>query len=269
MASERWEKQGETELSVHTMFLKRVQPKTFLRGIVMKFVSSRAVIKGNLEDEAIVLGETLIGERSIVGRNVIIGYPTRSKIKSLISTEPFNIQMYDSISRGAEIGEDCIIRSGTIIYELTALEDRVETGHNVLIREGSHVGEGTLLGSSTKLDGRVEVGKNVSIQSNVYLPHLTVIKDGVFIAPNACFTNDPYPRSKRLAGTLVEKNAIICANSTILPGLKIGENAIVGAGSVATGDVPPDSVVIGSPARFLMKRQDFDEKRKKWEASEE
>jgi len=235
----------------------------------MRFVSPRASIKGHLEDEVVVLGETLIGARSIIGENVIIGYPTKTKIRSIISAEPFNIQRYDSISDGAKIGEECTIRSGTVIYELATLEDRVETGHNVLVREGSHVGEGTLLGSSTKLDGRVEIGRNVSIQSNGYLPHLTVIKDGVFIAPNVCFTNDPYPKSERLAGTVVEKNAIICANSTILPDLRIGENAVVGAGAVVTSDVPPDSVVIGNPARFLMKRGEYDKKREEWERSKE
>lgn len=235
----------------------------------MKFVSPRAVIKGYLEDEAVVLGETVIGAKSLIGSTVMIGYPTRSKIKSVISAKSLNFEVYDSLSSGSKIGEDCVIRSGTIIYELAILGDRVETGHNVLIREGSQVDEGSLIGSSAKLDGKVEIGKNVSIQSNAYLPHLTVIRDGVFIAPNVCFTNDPYPKSKRLAGTLVKKNATIGANSTILPDLEIGENAVVGAGSVVTHDIPPDSVVIGSPARFLMKRQDFDEKRKKWEASEE
>jgi len=231
----------------------------------MKSISPRAVIKGYLEDEAVVLGETVIGARSLIGSTVIVGYPARSKIKSAIFSKSLNFEMYDSLSDGSKIGEDCIIRSGTIIYELAILEDRVETGHNVLIRESSYVGEGSLIGSSAKLDGKVEIGKNVSIQSNAYLPHLTVIKDGVFIAPNVCFTNDPYPKSKRLAGTLVEKNAIISANSTILPDLEIGENAVVGAGSVVTKNVPSNTVVVGNPARFFMRRDEFDEKKKKWE----
>jgi len=235
----------------------------------MRFVSPQASVKGQLEDEAVILGKTLIGSRSIIGKNVVIGYPIRSKVKSLISDHIVNILEYDLISEGAKIGEDSIIRSGTVIYESAILNDRVETGHNVLIREGSHVREGSLIGSSTILDGRVEVGLNVSIQSNVYLPHLTVIGDRVFIAPEVCLTNDPYPKSKRLVGTVVEKDAIIGANSTILPGLRIGENAVVGAGSVVTSDVPPNSVVVGNPARFLMRREEYDTKRQKWERPEE
>ncbi|MFQ6095431.1 MAG: acyltransferase, partial [Candidatus Bathyarchaeia archaeon] len=75
------------------------------------------------------------------------------------------------------------------------------------------------------------------------------------------------PKSNRLAETIVEENAIVCANSTILPGLRIGERAVVGAGSVVTRDVPAGWVVVGSPARFLMSREDFDRKREMWEAS--
>jgi len=233
----------------------------------MTFVSSRATVKGYLEDDVVILGGTLIGEASIIGANVTVGYPTRKKIKSLVSTKSFDIQRCDSVSEGSEIGKACIIRSGSVIYELAVLKDGVETGHNVLIREGSSVGQGSLIGSSTMLDGKVNVGKNVSVQSNVYLPHLTVIEDGVFIAPNVCLTNDPYPQSSRLAGTVVGEKAIICANSTILPGLRIGKAAVVAAGSVVTKDVPSDTVVVGSPARFLMSREDFDGKKEMWEGS--
>ena len=233
----------------------------------MKFVSSRATVKGHLEGDVVILGGTLIGAGSIIGRNVTVGYPSRRKIKSLVSAKSFDITRCDLVSEGAKIGESCIIRSGSVIYELAVLEDGVETGHNVLIREGSSVGKSSLVGSSTILDGKVTIAKNVSVQSNVYLPHLTVIKNGVFIAPNVCFTNDPYPKSSRLVETVVEENAIICANSTILPGLKIGERAVVGAGSVVTKDVSAGSVVVGSPARFLMSREDFDRKKEMWEES--
>ena len=94
--------------------------------------------------------------------------------------------------------------------------------------------------------------------------NLTVIEDGVFIAPNVCFTNDPYPQSKRLIGVTVEKNALICANSTLLAGIRVGQGAVVGAGAVVTKDVAPETVVVGNPARFLMTRKEFEEKRTKW-----
>ncbi len=80
------------------------------------------------------------------------------------------------------------------------------------------------------------------------------IEDDVFIGPNVTFTNDKYPRSKgewKLLKTVVKKGASIGAGSVILPGITIGENAMVGAGSVVTKDVPPNAVVAGNPARVI------------------
>jgi acetyltransferase-like isoleucine patch superfamily enzyme len=77
----------------------------------------------------------------------------------------------------------------------------------------------------------------------------------VFIGPNATFTNDPYPRSKiyleKFLGIVVEDGASIGANATILPGVRIGRGAMVGAGAVVTKDVPSNVVVVGNPARLL------------------
>jgi len=236
-----------------------------MRVTKMIFVSSKARIKGRLEGENIILGATVIGENSLIGKNVIVGYPARRSIKAFQFPDSFNIENYDSISKGAKVGRNCVVRSGTVIYETTSMGDGVETGHNVLIREGSVVGEKALIGSSTQLDGTVKVGKNVNIQSNVYIPHLTVIRDGVFIAPNVCFTNDPYPTSKRLTAAVVEKNVIIGANSSIIAGVEIGENAVVGAGAVVTRNVPANTVVMGVPARPYMTRKEYDKKRLRWE----
>jgi len=231
----------------------------------MGFVSPKALVEGYIEKDAIILGPTSIGSETLIGKDVIVGYPTEKTLKSSAFSHPFDIRRYDEISKGAIIGKGCIIRSGTVIYETVTIGNKVRTGHNVLIREGSTIGEESLIGSSTKLDGTVKIGRRVSVQSNAYLPHLTAIEDDVFIAPNVCFTNDPYPQSKRLIGVVVEKNAIICANATLVAGVKIGKNAVVGAGAVVTKDVPPDSVVLGNPARFYMTRKEFDEKRETWE----
>ena len=234
----------------------------------MNFVSSKARVKGRLEGENVVLGPTVIGENSLIGRNVIVGYPTRKSIKAFQFPKSFSIENYDTISKGAKIGKNCVVRSGTVIYETASIDDGVETGHNVLIREGSVVGGKTLIGSSTQLDGTVKVGKNVKIQSNVYIPHLTVVGDRVFVAPNVCFINDPYPVSRRLTGAVVKKKAIICANSSIMAGVTIGENAVVGAGAVVTKNVLANTVVIGAPARPYLTRKEYDEKRMRWEEEE-
>ena len=231
----------------------------------MGFVSSKARVEGHLEGGNIILGPTVIGAGSLLGRNVIVGYPMGKAIKAFGFMEPFDIGEYDRISRGAQVGRGCVIRSGTVIYEAVTIGDHVETGHNVLIRDGSVIGEQSRIGSSTQLDGTVKIGKNVNVQSNVYLPHLTVVEDGVFIAPNVCFTNDPYPYSKRLAGVIVEKNAVVGANACIIAGVRIGENAVVGAGSIVTMDVPANTVVLGAPARYHMTRREYDEKRRTWE----
>ncbi len=233
----------------------------------MIFVSPKAQMKGRLEGDNIILGPTVIGEKSIVGKNVIVGYPGRRSVRTSKFSESFTIKNYDSISKGAKIGRNCVVRSGTVIYESVSIGDEVETGHNVLIREGSIIDDKTLVGSSTQLDGKVKVGKNVKIQSNVYIPHLTVIRDDVFIAPNVCFTNDPYPTSERLIGAVVEKNAIIGANSSIIAGITIGKNAVVGAGAIVTKSVPTDTVVVGAPACPYMTRKEYDEKRFRWENS--
>jgi len=231
----------------------------------MNFVSSKAMIKGYLEGNNVILGPAMIGEGSLIGRNVIVGYPARKSIKAFHFTKPFDIGKYDSISKGAKVGRDCLIRSGTVIYETATINDGVETGHNVLIREGSTIGERSRIGSSTQLDGTVIIGRDVNIQSNAYLPHLTIVEDGAFIAPNVCFTNDPYPPSKRLAGVTVEKNAIIGANACIVAGARIGENSVVGAGSLATKDVPANTVVMGVPARYHATRREYEEKKRTWE----
>jgi acetyltransferase-like isoleucine patch superfamily enzyme len=234
----------------------------------MHFISPNANVKGMLEGENVILGPSAVGNKSLIGLNVIIGYPARKKIQAFSPPRDFMIKGFSGISSGARIGSNCIIRSGTVIYENVIIGNWVESGHNVLIREGGTIGDGARIGTSTKLDGAVKIGKNVSIQSNVYLPHLTTIKDEVFLGPNVVLTNDPYPPSERRTGILVEKGAAIGANACIIAPAKIGANSVVGAGALVTKDVPPNMVVFGSPAKPHITKEEYDRKRAKWEKGE-
>jgi acetyltransferase-like isoleucine patch superfamily enzyme len=225
-------------------------------------------MQGYLEGDNIILGPSTIGTGTLMGLHVIVGYPIRKKIRAFPFSRSFKIEKFDSVSDGAKVGKNCILRSGTIVYETSRLGDRVETGHNALIREGSTIGDRTLIGSGSQLDGAVRVGKDVAIQSNVYLPHLTIVEDDVFLGPNTVVTNDPYPPSKRRMGVTIEKGAAIGANACIVVPAKVGMGSIVGAGAVVTADVPPNMVVIGAPAKPYITRKEFDKKRTHWEKGE-
>jgi acetyltransferase-like isoleucine patch superfamily enzyme len=231
----------------------------------MQFVSPKARVQGYTEGESVILGPSVVGSGTLLGLNVVVGYPIRKKIQAFQFSKGFKIERFDGVSDGAKVGRNCILRSGTIVYETAILGDSVETGHNALIREGSTIGDRTRIGSGSQLDGAVKVGKDVAIQSNVYLPHLTVIDDDVFLGPNAVVTNDPYPPSKRRMGVTIERGASIGANACIIAPARVGAGSIVGAGAVVTADVPPNMVVIGAPAKPYVTRKEFDKKRTLWE----
>jgi UDP-2-acetamido-3-amino-2,3-dideoxy-glucuronate N-acetyltransferase len=104
------------------------------------------------------------------------------------------------------------------------------------------------------IENDVLIGNHVTVKCGVQLWDGTTVEDNVFIGPNATFTNDIFPRSKVypevFLRTIVKKGASIGANATILPGLTIGENAMVGAGAVVTKSVPDFAIVVGNPARI-------------------
>lgn len=124
-----------------------------------------------------------------------------------------------------------------------------------VIFEGAKIGRDCNVCAHTLIESDVTIGDRVTIKSGVFLWDGSRIGNDVFIGPNATFTNDKQPRSKvypkLFPETVIEDGASIGANATILPGIRIGKNAMVGAGSVVTRDVPESALVVGNPARFV------------------
>jgi acetyltransferase-like isoleucine patch superfamily enzyme len=128
---------------------------------------------------------------------------------------------------------------------------------------GCEVGDNTKIGAFVEIQKNASVGRNCKVSSHTFICEGVTIEDGVFIGHGVTFINDSYPRSTTAGGelqteadwavekTLVKKGASIGSGATILSKVTIGENAIVGAGSVVTKDVPANGVVAGNPARAL------------------
>lgn len=141
--------------------------------------------------------------------------------------------------------------------QAAAIGDGSRIWQFVVILPNASIGENVNICSHCFIENDVVVGDRVTIKSGVQLWDGLRVEDDVFIGPNVTFTNDLYPRSGN-AGfqclqTWVRRGASIGGGATILPGVTIGERAVVGAGSVIVKDVPPDVVVAGNPARVIKK----------------
>ena len=129
------------------------------------------------------------------------------------------------------------------------------TRRKVNIREFNEIGDNVSIGTLSVIEHHVTIADSVRIHTQVFIPEYTILEEGAWIGPNVVFTNAMYPLSPgvkdSLVGPTVRKRAKIGANSTLLPGVVIGEDALVGAGSVVTKNVPDGTVVAGNPARII------------------
>jgi UDP-2-acetamido-3-amino-2,3-dideoxy-glucuronate N-acetyltransferase len=146
----------------------------------------------------------------------------------------------------------------------------VRLGNNVEIYDfvnlyGCEIGDNTKIGAFVEVQKGAKIGNNCKISSHTFICEGVTIENDVFIGHNVTFINDTYPRATTLDGrlqteadwvcetTLIQNGASIGSSATILSGITVGRNAIVGAGSVVTKDVPANTVVVGNPARVMKK----------------
>jgi acetyltransferase-like isoleucine patch superfamily enzyme len=150
----------------------------------------------------------------------------------------------------AEIAPGAAIGGGTAVW------------NEAQVREGARVGRDCVLGKGVYVDAEVEIGDRVKLENRVSVFRGARLGSGVFVGPHSCLLNDRYPRAVTpdgrlkgeadwtVSGVTVEDGASIGGGCTVLPGIRIGRHALVGAGSVVTRDVPAQALVIGNPARL-------------------
>lgn len=176
-----------------------------------------------------------------VDDNVVIGYPVGRGTGSGQAVSPL------------VLGPGARLRTGTVLYDGSVIGIRLETGHGVVIREECQIGDHVSVWSNTVIDYGCRIGNRVKIHTGCYVAQFTVLEDDVFLAPGVVIGNDLYPGNEEsarlMAGPTIEKGAQIGVNVTILPYVRIGAGALIGAGSVVSRDIPAGMVAFGNPAK--------------------
>lgn len=195
---------------------------------------------------AIIHKGVKLGKNVVIEDFCIIGVPPRGVKEGELETI---------------IGDDSVIRSHTVIYAGNKIGDKFQTGNKANIRELNTIADNVSIGTLSVVEHHVIIEEGVRIHTQVFIPEYSILKKNSWVGPNVVFTNAPYPKSKNvkdeLVGPTLHENAIVGANSTLLPGVEIGKDAMVGAGSVVTKNVAPGDVVAGNPAKFLKKKSDL------------
>jgi acetyltransferase-like isoleucine patch superfamily enzyme len=160
------------------------------------------------------------------------------------------------------LGEAVTVCAGAVVYAGSWIGDRAIIGDQVQLRERSRIGAGTVVGRGSTVDFQSVIGERVRIQTSVYLTGGMVVEDDVFLGPGVVTTNDQTMGRHRpgegLLGPVLRRACRVGGGAVLVPGVEIGEEAFVAAGSVVTRDVAPRQVVMGVPARVVREVPDAD-----------
>ena len=186
---------------------------------------------------AVIAPNVELGPGTVVGAYVVLGRAPRGKEQGELPLV---------------IGPDSVIRPFTTIYAGTTIGARLQTGQGASIREDNVLGDDVSVGTHASLEFGNRIGSRVRIHTGCFL-ELVTVEDEVFVGPHVVFTDDPHPQCPAylqcVKGATVRRRARLGANSTILPGVEIGEDVLIGAGSVVRARiVAPRTVWSGNPA---------------------
>ena len=196
---------------------------------------------------------TIINEGVEISDNTIIGaYSIIGEYAAGYYKNPIDYQVKKTV-----IGKNSVIRSYSIVYEDVIIGDNFQSGHRITIREKTSIGNNCSVGTLCDLQGDLIMGDFVRLHSNVHIGQKSIIEDYVWIYPYVVLTNDPYPPMGVLKGVTVKRFAQIATSSVIMPGITIGENALIGASSMVNRDVEPEKVIVGVPGKPICSVRDL------------
>ena len=221
-------------------------------------------MKSSIDESVTIMQDVAIGNNVSIGKYTIIHPNVTIEDDVFIGAfciigEPAS-DYYNNTDHefsATKIGKGSIIRSHTVIYEDVLIAEELQTGHHVTIRENSRIGRQCSVGTFSDLQGDLVIGDYSRLHSNVFVGQLARIDNYVWIYPHVVITNDPRPPMGNLVGSHICQFAQIAAGSIILPGVTVGVNSLVGAGSVVTKDVDTETVVVGVPAKKLCSIKDI------------
>lgn len=206
-------------------------------------ISTKAVIGENVTigNFCTIHDNVFINDNSTIEDYCTIGYPT-----PLAEGKPL------------VIGKNALIRSYSLFYQGSTFGANLRTGHRVTVRENTIAGDDLQIGTLCDIQGYCEIADYVRMHSNVHIGQKSKIHDFVWIFPYTVLTNDPHPPSDGfLTGPEICEYAVIATMTCILPGVKVGRHALVGAHSLVIKDVPERMVVGGVPAKPLCRVEDI------------
>lgn len=184
-------------------------------------------------DFSVVHERVELGDNSVVQEHCLLG------VRGAGTSEP------------VIIGPGATIRSHAVIYEHSQIGPKLETGHHVVIRERSRIGENLRMGNFSDIEGDCEVGDYARLHGYVHLGKGSRVGHFVWLFSLSTATNDPLPPSRVQFPVEIGDGAVVCVGATLLPGCRLGKGALVSAGALASGDVPPGAVVVGADGRVV------------------
>jgi len=195
----------------------------------------------------------IIGDDCTIGDGAVLGKGPKLAARSTASRDPLDALV---IEQGVIVGTQAIVFAGARIGANSIVADQA------FVRERAVIGTDTVVGRASGVDNDVRIGDRVRIQSQCYVTAYSVIEDDVFFGPCAMTTNDDtmarHPKGMALRGAILRRACRIGGGAVLVPGVEIGEEAFVAAGSVVTADVPARKVVMGVPARLVRDVPDED-----------